>query len=237
MSAFEVVPVIDLMGGVVVHARAGERDLYRPLEGSRVAPSAEPETVVAGLLALHPFARLYIADLDAILKRGDHAASIVGLAARFPTLELWVDAGIDEAGTAERMLRGGLARPVLGTESQADAALLEHLRAEPRIVLSLDRRGDRRLGPPALFERPELWPDDVVVMTLARVGAGRGPDLEAIGEVLALAAGRRVWAAGGVRDAQDLAALAELGCRGVLVASALHDGRLDAAALALRDRT
>ena len=31
MTAFEPIPVIDLMGGLVVHARAGERDRYAPL--------------------------------------------------------------------------------------------------------------------------------------------------------------------------------------------------------------
>jgi phosphoribosylformimino-5-aminoimidazole carboxamide ribotide isomerase len=35
-----------------------------------------------------------------------------------------------------------------------------------------------------------------------------------------------------VRGPDDLRAVAELGCAGALVASALHDGRLDRAALA-----
>jgi phosphoribosylformimino-5-aminoimidazole carboxamide ribotide isomerase len=41
-----------------------------------------------------------------------------------------------------------------------------------------------------------------------------------------MAAGRRIYAAGGVRDAADLAALARAGIAGALVATALHDGRL-----------
>ncbi len=220
------------MGGVVVHARAGERQAYRPLTGSRLSPSAAPEAVVAGLLALHPFRRLYIADLDAILKRGDHAAAIASLAERFPTLELWVDSGLDERRAVDRLLALPAVRPVLGSESQPDASLLVALSDEPRLVLSLDLRGTERLDPGGLFERPELWPADLIVMTLARVGAGQGPDLEALRAVLARAGARRLWAAGGVRDRGDLLALRALGCAGVLVATALHDGRLDAAALA-----
>lgn len=232
MPAFEVIPVVDLMGGLVVHARAGERQAYRPLTGSRLAPSATPTAVVAGLLTLHPFRRLYIADLDAILKRGDHAAVIAGLAERFPALELWVDAGLAERAAVDPLLALPAIRPVLGSESQHDAGLLVALRDEPRIVLSLDLRGAERLDPAGLFERPELWPRDLIVMTLARVGAGQGPDLGALRAVLARAQGRRVWAAGGVRGREDLRALRALGCAGVLVATALHDGRLDAAALA-----
>ncbi len=93
MASFELIPVIDLMGSVVVHARAGERDRYRPLADSRVSASPDPEAVVAGLLALHPFRTLYIADLDAIRKQGDHKAQIVALRRAFPQLRLWVDAG------------------------------------------------------------------------------------------------------------------------------------------------
>jgi phosphoribosylformimino-5-aminoimidazole carboxamide ribotide isomerase len=229
--AFAVVPVIDLMGGLVVHARAGQRDAYRPLEASRIAAGPEPAAVVEGLLALHPFRRLYIADLDAILKRGLHRAAIRDLAARFPSLELWVDAGLAEAGEAASLLALPAVRPVLGSESQADDRVLASLRGEPRLVLSLDRRGAERLDPAGLFDRPALWPDDVIVMTLARVGSGQGPDLEALAEVMVRAGGRRIWAAGGVRHAGDLAALRALGCAGVLVATALHDGRLGTAEL------
>ena len=78
MPNFEVIPVVDLMGGLVVHARAGERDRYRPLE-SPLAASSEPADVVRGLLALHPFRSLYIADLDAIQGRGDHVAAVRAL--------------------------------------------------------------------------------------------------------------------------------------------------------------
>ncbi len=69
-------------------------------------------------------------------------------------------------------------------------------------------------------------------MTLARVGAGQGPDYERLAGIIARAGGRRVHAAGGVRDAGDLHRLAEMGVAGVLLASALHDGRLSRADIA-----
>ena len=42
------------------------------------------------------------------------------------------------------------------------------------------------------------------------------------------AAGTEVYAAGGVRDAADLRALAAAGIAGALVASSLHNGRITA---------
>ena len=69
-------------------------------------------------------------------------------------------------------------------------------------------------------------------MTLAAIGGSGGPDLGRLRQVLALAGSRRVYAAGGVRNRDDLLAIRELGCAGVLVASALHDGRIGTCDLA-----
>src|SRR5436309_152588 len=80
LAGFEIIPVIDLMGGLVVRDRGGERDFYRPLV-SPLAVSARPADVVRGLLQLHAFRQVYIADLDAIRKRGEHVAEVRALRA------------------------------------------------------------------------------------------------------------------------------------------------------------
>ena len=227
MAGFEIIPVIDLMGGLVVHAHGGERDSYRPLT-SCLAASAEPDEVVRGLLRLHPFRSLYIADLDAIRKQGQHSATVRALHAEHPDLDLWVDAGFASACPCGRLLGSGVGSLVLGSESQHDTDLLASLAGEPRLVLSLDYKGPTPLGPADIFARVDLWPERIIVMTLAAVGGTAGPDLARLREVLAVTSGRRVYAAGGVRSTHDLRAVRELGCAGVLVASALHDGRLGA---------
>lgn len=233
-----ILPVIDLMDGVVVRARAGERDSYAPLTSSVLCRSADPIEVVRGYLRLHPFVALYLADLDAIRGRPPQRQVLQALAQAFPDVCFWVDAGFAAAETVDEFLETTAAICVLGSESQSDTRLVERYRDHARVVLSLDLRGEQRLGPPELFERPELWPRRVIVMTLARVGTGGGPDLEVLRQMRALAPNKLLFAAGGVRDAQDLHALAALGCAGVLVASALHDGRIDARELeALPDAT
>ena len=69
-------------------------------------------------------------------------------------------------------------------------------------------------------------------MTLARVGSGEGPDLARLRQIMVKNPGRRLYAAGGVRDLDDLKGLNDAGAAGVLVASALHDGRIGPDALA-----
>lgn len=223
-----IVPVIDLKDGQVVHARGGARETYRPIR-SILADSSEPLRLVAGLRTLHPFADLYVADLDAIEGSGGHDAVLEHLRRAFADLRLWVDKGLASEAACRDWLSRGLGDLVIGSESQSDPALVGRLaqrNGSARIVLSLDFRGERFLGPPALLEAAGLWPERVIAMTLARVGGALGPDREMLRDLKARAPERRIYAAGGVRNADDLRDLAEDRVSGALIASALHDGRI-----------
>lgn len=221
-----IIPVLDLLHGQVVHARQGRREHYRALASPLAGGSSDPLRVLDALLELHDFDTVYVADLDALQGAAPHRELLRHMRERHPRLRLWLDAG---AHTAELACAHRLVG-VHGTES---------LPAPPRAptgepwVLSLDFRDGRALGGSAQrwLERPDCWPDDVVVMSLERVGADRGPDLPRLRELQGLAPRARWYAAGGVRDAADLLELRELGVHGALLASALHDGRLDAAQL------
>lgn len=229
----QVIPVIDLRQGQVVHARRGDRANYQPVR-SLLCQGAEPAAVIAGLLSLHDFRTLYVADLDAIQARGDHRALIERLRAAFPALEFWVDAALHEAASLVAWRQAGLGRPIVGAESLPDGGALARIAAALSAedwILSLDFRTDVFLGPTAVLERNELWPRDVIAMNLAKVGSGEGPDVELLHRLAARAGGRRIHAAGGVRHLADLRVAQEAGADGALVATALHDGRLGAADL------
>lgn len=221
----DVIPVIDIKNGQVVHAQGGRRDSYRPIQ-TPLSPTSAPADVAAGLLRLAPFRRLYIADLDAIEARAPNDAAIRSIAAAVPGVELWVDNGIGDADAALAWLERWPYCLVMGSESQRDTATIVSLRDEPRVLLSLDFRGDLFQGPAALLDDPALWPSRVIVMTLVRVGAAAGPDTERVAAIVAGAAGRAVFGAGGVRHGADIGALKSAGAAGVLVATALHNGAL-----------
>jgi phosphoribosylformimino-5-aminoimidazole carboxamide ribotide isomerase len=221
----DVIPVIDIRNGEAVHAQGGRRDSYRPIRTPLSATSA-PADVAAGLLRLAPFRQLYIADLDAIERRGSGDAAIEAIARAAPGVELWVDNGIARADAAHAWLAGCAHCLVAGSESQDGVHMMQSLRAANRVLLSLDFRGDEFQGPIRLLEEPDLWPARVIVMTLARVGGAGGPDTGRVADIVARAKGRTVIAAGGVRDAADLEALSKAGAAGVLVATALHSGAL-----------
>lgn len=227
----QLIPVVDLRQGTVVHARGGDRARYRPLHDASGA--SEPTAVVRGLLARHPFPVLYVADLDAIAGTGNNAPALRALRRSFSHLTLWVDAGLRDAEGALRFQESGLGVPVLGSESLCGRDVLSSVvRLVPEAILSLDFRGDVLLGPTGLLDAPGLWPTHVIVMSLDRVGSGRGPDLARLRRLRAAAPDKRIYAAGGVRDATDLEAVETAGAAGVLLASALHENRLAATELA-----
>ena len=220
----DIIPVIDLMQGQVVHARRGQRERYAPLQ-SPLSPDALPNSVLDGLLVLVDFRTIYVADLDALMGQSPQSSLLDGLIERYPDITFWVDNGF--AGGQEPIKAGdGRVRPVIGSESIGIADLDELRRAEFDFVLSLDFQGDSLIGDPRLLTQPALWPDTVILMNLARVGSLEGPNLGQLARLVDEHPDHRFIAAGGVRDATDLAALDRAGASAVLLATALHQQAL-----------
>jgi len=217
------------MGGIVVHARRGDREHYRPIR-SRLCDSARVQDVVAALLGLFAFRHLYVADLDALRGGRRQLRALDSIRHAAPGLLLWIDAGVRDRRDLSAIAARGT--PVLASETLGAAHAERLFEACPAAVLSVDYRGRRLMGEAALLELAPRWPARVIAMNLARVGSGLGPDLKRVQALHRLAPHARLYAAGGVRNAADLRRCGAGGAAGALVASALHDGRIQAADLA-----
>lgn len=230
----QVIPVIDLKGGVVVHARGGDRSAYAPIV-TPLAEGSDPVSVVAGYLRLHPFEIVYVADLDGIMQGTPDLATLHELGGAFPSLEIWLDNGVADADAVTVQLqRLARVRPVIGTESLKDPGDFITIRdAVAKVsgrmpILSLDLHGGQILGVD-LMREPQAWPENVIAMTLDAVGADAGPRDTLIRHLRSKAVKpTRIIAAGGVRHRADLVSLAAAGADAVLVATALHAGKLKA---------
>jgi phosphoribosylformimino-5-aminoimidazole carboxamide ribotide isomerase len=225
----DVIPVIDVAHGQVVRAMKGQRSGYRPIE-TPLAGSSEPADVARGLARLFPFHKIYLADLDGIEGRGRNTHIVPALSQVLGRVEIWIDAGTGSRGAARAILAAPVATLVVGTESIETVRNWEDISAEApaRTVLSLDFKNGEFIGPEAMLADSSLWPSRVVVMTLDRVGANEGPDIRRLESIVARAKGRRIYAAGGVRDRGDLDDIKKIGVAGALVASALHSGKISA---------
>ena len=242
----QLIGVVDVLAGRAVHARAGHRERYAPVgtvAGSPITSGDAPALARAYTERLG-LSELYVADLDAILGRTPQDAVAAELAALGP--RLWLDAGVSSPAAARRALDLGAARVVVGLETlpSFDAlGLICDAVGGDRIVFSLDlrdgepivARSDIPPGEPAHLVASRAADTGVAAVTvidLARVGTGLGLDFELIARVRAAAPKPTVLAGGGVRGLEDLARLADAGCDGALVATALQDGRLGPAEVA-----
>ncbi len=225
----QIIPVIDLLNGTVVHARKGERHRYQAIQ-SLLTHSSKPLDIVAALLEYFPFRQLYIADLDAIQKHNDTDNNfhvIEAITKRYPNLKLWIDAGI--SNNKELDLWSNInASMILGTENFS--TMQEYLTVKESIktqcILSLDFMPHGYQGPIELIEATSHWPKDVIMMSLSHVGSGLGINTELLNKFKHHTGKTNLYAAGGVRTIDDLNFLKQQGIHGALIATALHQKQI-----------
>ena len=221
----DIIPVIDIRDGIVVHARGGERANYQPLK-SLLTQSVKLEQVIDDLLAWYPFKQLYIADLDAIEQKQHTPQQYQHLIDTFPQLSLWLDAGITEMSAYSYYPMSPQLRLVLGSETLTDLQLLKAPHVRQQSILSLDKKSGSILGSEEIAKEPAYWTQTCIAMSLDNVGTDKGPDFDWLKSLMKEQECVKWYAAGGVRDEADLSQLAQIGATGVLVASALHTGKL-----------
>lgn len=219
----QIIPVIDLKNGIVVHARQGNRDHYAPLK-SEICKSSDIFDVIDAFWTLYHFPTFYIADLNAINRQSDNAALLADVLASFPHIPFWIDGGYPLCNDNFRQLTNFL--PVLGSESFQDGNISEIRKFENDFILSLDYSGTGELGAKTLFSEQDLWPEHIIVMSLPRVGSNQGPDVDRLTSYRKQYPQHKIIAAGGIRGSEDLRALEQIGIQHALVATALHNGRI-----------
>jgi phosphoribosylformimino-5-aminoimidazole carboxamide ribotide isomerase len=248
----EIIPVLDLAGGAAVHARAGERVRYQPVR-SALAPGADgdPVALLRAYRERLGVSGCYVADLDAIQGGTLQAGLLRELAALGSGRagSLLVDAGTSRpAGTLE-VLSCGASEVVVGLESLhgfSDLAGVVELVGAARVIFSLDMRLGEPILNPALQDAVGAAPDalsladqaaaagvrTLLVLDIGRVGTGCGLDLGLLESLRRRFPRHRLLAGGGVLTRRDLDRIRDTGCDGVLVASAIHSGRIGAADVA-----
>ena len=236
----KVIPVIDVLNGVVVNAVRGLRKEYKPLR-SNLTNAISPLEVAKTFKNLG-FTEIYIADLDAIISCSFDFSMHKQIAAQ-TGLKLMVDAGITGIDRAQNLLDSGVSKVVVGTETlQRKGFVKEAVERfdSQRVILSLDLKGEKVMVKQGfdgcvtplclLREFKKMGVEQVIVLDLARVGSGEGVNVGFLKSVIA-EIGVDIYVGGGVRDINDLVELQKIGVSGALVATALHNGKISIPAL------
>jgi len=239
-----LIPVIDLSQGQAVHARAGDRALYPPVESVLIpGRKGDPHALVQAYRDALAARECYVADLDAIQGGELQRDLLLELARAAVPCGLLVDAGAHSPAGVKEVLALGAAAVVIGLETLPSLDLLGAALAAAApagVVFSLDLRLGRpvlsaeaaateagRLEPEELASRAvDAGVEALLVLDVGRVGTGGGVDLELLRRLRRRFPGVRLLAGGGVAGPEGLARLADAGCDGALVATALHTGRI-----------
>lgn len=211
----DLILAVDLMGGRVVHGSSGKRDTYRPLTWG-LSPTSDPEGYT---LALSP-RNLYVADLDCIMRTGDHTAQVIACSSLVD--RCFLDRGC--RSPADYLRKPGII-DIAGTET-THADLSEY----PGGYVSLDIRDGRVIpsgGEPRDLLRSAVdWNfEGAIILNIGAVGTGAGISPASCGG-LRDAYDKPLLYGGGVATPADLDTLSALGFDGAIVATAIHRGAI-----------
>jgi phosphoribosylformimino-5-aminoimidazole carboxamide ribotide isomerase len=224
---FATIPAVDVLDGRAVRLLRGdygriEVDAGDPLELVRRAASYAPPLV-------HVVALGAARDGGAPLEL---ARSVVEAAGSVP---VQFGGGVRSPADVRGLVEAGIERVIVGTAAFGSTPLRDF--TSDRVAVALDVAGgivktngwleSTALTTARALERcAEAGIATVVCTAIDRDGTRSGPDLELLREVRARFDGR-ILAAGGIRNAADVAAVRELGVDGVVVGRAWLDGTLE----------
>lgn len=234
-----MIPVIDVKDGQAVHARGGRREQYKPLQLTW-ANANTPLALARAYRERFGFHHLYLADLDAIAGAAPNLRLVDSLLA--DGFSLWVDPGLRDQAQLALLLKAGVDQAVVALETLSDPRLMSEYAATAgpdRLVFSIDMNAGRlRTAASAWETHPRFTElvtligqagiESILLLDLAQVGSRAGIcswvfPLLAKGRECAPAA--RWFAGGGLAHPSELTMLRQAGLAGVLVGSALHDGK------------
>lgn len=222
------IPAIDLRGGRCVR-------LFRGDPTAETVYDADP-VETARRFQEEGARRLHVVDLDAALGTGSNRDIVVKIV-RAVAVPVQVGGGLRTIDDVERILEDGAARAILGTSAALDPGFVARAvgLAADRIVVAVDIRGDRVMvrgwqeeGPrvtDALAALTDAGAVRFLVTSIDRDGTMDGPDLPLYEHVMDLTE-RPIIASGGVRKADDVHALRDLGLEAAVVGKALYSGTL-----------
>ena len=231
----KIIPVIDVLNGIAVHAKRGERKRYQPLK-SILCKSVDPLDI-ASTFESSGFNTLYLADLDAILGKPANFNLYQQIMIQ-TSLDLMVDAGIADITKAKKVLETEVTKIVIGSETLSSLDFVKQAVksfGEDKVVVSIDLKEDKVLSASETVGSMDaisfaqklgnIGINQIILLDLDRVGTEHGINTAILRNILEKT-GVEVLVGGGIRSFHELEKLRKLGVSGALVATVLHNGKL-----------
>lgn len=221
----QIIPVLDVSRGLVVHAKKGDRKNYLPIN-SHLCPTSNPIEIIKCFLSLNAFKSIYIADLDALQHQSENVDIIESICTVYPKLEIWLDTGLSLIKHYLENPKFDSLRMILSSESIDSKSTFNSLMnnfAHHSFIFSIDYKSGAILGPRDLLLAKEQWPTDILILNLDHVGAKDGINIPPQLNYQDLFQAHNTYYGGGIRNCNDLYKLKKLGAAGALLSTALHN--------------
>ena len=237
----KIIPVMDMLNGLVVQGIGGRRNEYQPISNSVICFNAELYDVAKSYQKKLGLNWFYIADLDRIQISKNlnvNRDKIINLA-NLKQYEIAIDAGCKTVDDVKEIADWNVNQIVMGTETLQSLDILvkaaDQIGSE-KIMLSIDIKSGNLLA-----NNPEvkkLQPTDIanvaddldlkgiIVIELQKVGSQSGPLNQTLLDIVARTKTIPIFAGGGVRNIDDLIELQNNSISGALVATAFHKGKI-----------
>lgn len=231
MTAFTIIPAIDLKGGQCVRLRQGRADDAKAYSNDPVA--------MARHWAEQGAEYLHVVDLDGAFEGRPAHTEVIRAIIRAIAIPVEVGGGIRTDEHIRALVGAGADRVILGTRACAEPAELARLAREfgPRLAVGIDARNGMvqvrgwvettgRAAGDLAREAGEHGVPWLIYTDTSRDGMLGGPNLKANGDVCD-STRCRVIASGGVSTPDDVRRLRALGranLAGAIVGKALYEG-------------
>jgi phosphoribosylformimino-5-aminoimidazole carboxamide ribotide isomerase len=229
MMTMQVIPAIDLRGGLCVRLRQGDY-------GQETVFGDDP-AAMASRWEAEGASRIHLVDLDGAKAGKPVNVEAVRAILKAVNVPCQLGGGVRDGATIDAWLEAGVDRVIVGTQALKDPAWFRSMAEKypNRLALGLDAK-DGRVATAGWLEVSLIDATDladqfddlplggVVYTDIARDGMLSGPNLGATG-ALARRLKTPVIASGGVSTLDDVANLAALPVSACIVGRALYDGR------------
>ncbi len=237
MSNFKIIPVLDILDSICVHAIKGERSQYSPLK-SYMFGSSDPHTIIETLHDKYEFNEFYIADLDAIMKNHPNSETIASLIQEFD-IRIMLDSGISTNEDIIKISQFGIEKIIIGLETLENLGVIKsalNILGKNNIILSIDMYLEKVITQINEFKLKTiseivntLWDLGVykiILLDLFRVG-------QKVGGITPLYLKLRnefngeIYIGGGIKDLLDIQICYDTQFSGVLIGTAFYDGTIN----------
>lgn len=222
-----IIPVLDIMNGIAVSGKSGQRKTYMPLK-TVFHPSSDPYKI-ANALKDAGAKRIYVADLDAIENRSPNHTIIKKINNKLPVM---LDSGVNDIYKAEKALKIA-DKVIIATETLKNiddiSDILERW-GKHRFIISIDIKDNMlfsnhlkmNIGD-IVKKMREIIPSEIILLDISRVGTEIGANEPITRKFLDMPSSLII---GGGVTIKNIEKFQKLGIDKFLVGTALHADKI-----------